>query len=189
MVPSRTPEPINIFFSLAPQDSNLFEELRKHLMILKRQGHINMQYDSMISAGSDTKGMLQSFIRTADIIVLLISADFFASDQCFEVEMPCVLEQYSARAAHVLTVLLRPTAWIGFPLAQHALLPPNGKAVSVWDNLDTALTEVAKGIYRVAEELIHRLTSGHRQVKPPSFFGTLHPLQPFVTFSLRLLRL
>jgi tetratricopeptide (TPR) repeat protein len=183
VVPSQTSETINIFFSLAPQDNNLFEELRKHLMILKRQGLIDMYYDSMISAGSDVIGAIQSFIRTADIIVLLISADFFASDQCFEIEMSCALEEHAIRAAHVITVLLRPTAWIGFPLVQHALLPPNGKAVSIWNDLDMALTEVAKGIYRVIEELAHGLASVHKPVKPPQFplFTLPHRRNPFFT--------
>ena len=183
MVLSQISETVNIFFSLAHQDTNLFEELRKHLIILKRQGIIDMQYDSMISAGSDTTDVIQSFLASADIIVLLISSDFFASDQCFEVEMRGALQQHTTRAAHVITVLLRPTAWIGFPLVQHALLPPNGKAVSIWGNLDIALTEVAKGIYRVVEDLAHRLVGIQRPVTPPQFplFTLPYRRNPFFT--------
>ena len=169
MILPQTSEAVNIFFSLAPKDHTLFEELQKHLIILKRRGLIDIRYDSMISAGSEIPGTIQSFIRAADIIVLLISADFFASDQCFEVEMPCALEEHAVREAQVITILLRPTAWIGFPLVQHVLLPTNGKAVSIWENLDLALTDVAKGMYRVIEELAHRLAGALRPVKPPQF--------------------
>src|SRR5258708_2163886 len=109
MILPQTSEAVNIFFSFAPQDHHLFEELRKHLIILKRRGLIDMHYDSMITAGSNVMSTIQSFIRAADMIVLLVSADFFASDQCFEVEMPCALEEHAIREAQVITILLRPT--------------------------------------------------------------------------------
>ena len=185
MVLSQISETIKIFFSLAPvsKDRKLFEELRKHLITLKRQGLIDMWYDSSIAAGSNARDIIQAYIRTADIIVLLISADFFDSEQCFEVEMQYALEQHAVRAAHVIPVLLRPTEWSGFSLEQYTPLPPNGKAVSIWDNLDSALTEVAKGIHRVVEDLTSRLTGPHRPVKPPQFplYMLPHRRNPFFT--------
>jgi tetratricopeptide (TPR) repeat protein len=185
VISSQFSETINIFFSLAPvsQDRNLFEELRKHLSTLKRQGLINLWYDSEISPGSDFGAIVQSYIRTADIIVLLISSDFFDSDQCIEVEMPYVLEQHAAGKARVIPVLLRPTIWNGFSLEQYSPLPPNREPISTWDNLDTALTAVAKGISRVVEDLVRRWTHTPRQVKPPQFpFSTLpHRRNPFFT--------
>ncbi len=185
MVLSQISETVNIFFSLAPapQDRNLFEKLRKHLSALKRQGLIDLWYDSEINAGSNVRDSIQSYLSTADIIVLLISADFFASDQCVEVEMAFALEQYAARAAQVIPVLLRPTVSSGFPLEQYSPLPPNGKPVSTWDNLDTALTEVAKGIRQVVEELARRWTGTPRPVRPPQFpLSTLpHRRNPFFT--------
>lgn len=166
---SQISESIKIFFSLAPEDGELFEKLRKHLSGLKRQGLIDMWYDSAIMAGSNVGNIIQSYIQMADIIVLLISADFFDSERCVEVEMQYALEQHRVRAAHVIPVLLRPSIWQGFSLEQYSPLPPNGKAISIWENLDTALTEVAEGIRRVVDELASRLPGTHKRMKPPQF--------------------
>jgi tetratricopeptide (TPR) repeat protein len=183
VVLSQTSEIASIFFSLAPQDKKLFEKLRAHLSILKKQGIIDIQYDSMIVPGSDTVDTIKSFIKRADIIVLLISAHFFDSDRCFGIEMPYALEQHNNRAAHIIPVLLRPTPLIGFPLAADALLPTNGKAVSNWSNQDAALKQVVEGIYQVIKKSVRRLVGVPAPVKPLQFplFTLTDRRSPFFT--------
>lgn len=185
MALSQVSETIKIFFSFAstPSDKKLFEKLRKHLSSLKRRGLIDIWHDSAISAGSNTGDIIKSYIRTADIIVLLISADFFASEQCYELEMQYAFEQRAIRNAHIIPVLLRPTLWHGFRLEQYNPLPPNGKPVSIWKDLDAALTEVAKGIHRVVEMLANKLTGTRPSVKPPQFPLYMLPYRrnPFFT--------
>lgn len=160
---------ITIFFSLAHQDSGLFNELLKPLSVQRRQGLIHILYDSLISPGDNWNNSIKAYIGRAHIIVLLMSADFFASDQCVEVEMHYALEQQKTRAAHVIPVLLRPTQWEGFHLEQSRLLPSNGEAVTLWENLDSALLEVTKGICQVAKEIARRLTSTPAPVHPLPF--------------------
>src|SRR5579885_1146743 len=185
VVLSQISERVKIFFSLAPatEDRNLFEQLRKHLSAMRLQGLIDLWYDSEISPGSNVRDIVSSHISTADIIVLLISADFFASDRCAGVEMPCALEQYATRAAHIIPVLLRPIEWSGLPLEQHSPLPPDGRPVSTWENLDAALKEVASGIRQVVMDLARRWTNTFRPAKPPQFpLSTLpHRRNPFFT--------
>src|SRR5579859_2749980 len=80
---SSVSEKINIFFSLAstPQDRGLFDKLQKHLSLLRQLDLIEIWYDSAIGAGQPLKDSIQAYIRQADIIVFLVSADFFASEQ------------------------------------------------------------------------------------------------------------
>jgi tetratricopeptide (TPR) repeat protein len=178
-------ETINIFFSLAPspKDRKLFEDLCKHLSSLKQQHLIEVWHESMISAGSNAKEIIRSYMRTADIIVLLMSADFFASEQCIEVEVRYALEQHATRDAQVIPVLLRPTIYEGFPFEEHKPLPLNGRAISAWKNRDMALTEVARGIHQVVKAIKDRLTSTYRPAKPPQFplYMPPHKLNPFFT--------
>ncbi len=185
MALSQASETINIFFSLAPspEDRKLFEALCKHLSSLKQQHLIEVWHESMISAGSNAKEIIRSYMRTADIIVLLLSADFFASEQCIEVEMQYALEQHATRDARVIPVLLRPTIYEGFPFEEHKPLPPDGRAISVWKNRDTALTEVARGIHQVVKAICDRLTGTYRPAKPPQFplYTPPHKLNPFFT--------
>lgn len=163
---------INIFFSLATtsrDDRILFNKLLKSLRVQRRQGLIHVLHDSLISPGDNRGDLIKAFLGKAHIIVLLMSPDFFDSDQCVEVEMHYALEQHKAKAAHMIPVLLRPTEWEGFQLERSSLLPSNGKAVTIWDNLDTALLEVTRGIRQVVKEITHRLTSTPTPVKPLPF--------------------
>src|SRR5437667_734131 len=163
---------INIFFSLATtsqDDRILFNKLLKSLRVQRRQGLIHVLHDSLISPGDNRGDLIKAFLGKAHIIVLLMSPDFFDSDQCVEVEMQYALAQHKAKAAHMIPVLLRPTEWEGFQLERSSLLPPNGKAVTIGDNLDTALLEVTRGIRQAAKEIAHRLTSTPTSAKPLPF--------------------
>ena len=164
-------EKINIFFSLAsePRDRTLFDKLCKHLSLQRRLGLIEIWYDSAISVGYNFKEIIKAHISQADIIVLLVSADFFASEQCFEVEMLYACEQHRSRNVPIIPVLLRPTDLKDSPLEEYSPLPQNGKAVTVWDNIDIALTEVAQGIHQVVIEIARRFAGMHRPVKQPQF--------------------
>jgi tetratricopeptide (TPR) repeat protein len=158
---SHNSEKINIFFSLAsaPEDRNLFDKLRKHLGKLRQLDLIEIWYDSAISVGYNFKDIIKAHISKADIIVLLVSADFVDSEQCFNVEMPYADEQHLSRNVPIIPVLLRPADLQDSPLEKYSHLPQNGHAITTWENLDTALTEVAQGIHRVVKEIAGRISS------------------------------
>jgi tetratricopeptide (TPR) repeat protein len=156
---------IRIFFSYATSaatDKNLFERLTAHLSVLRRQGLIDEWYDSAISPKADLGGLVETYIDRANIIVLLLSADFFDSERCYEIEMKRALELSYAGMARIVPVLLRPAEWKGSPLDQYNPLPPDGKPVSLWSNTDAALTVVARGIRKVVEEFASFLGVGSR---------------------------
>src|SRR5205085_5416798 len=102
---------IKIFFSYAtsvPEDKELFDELTNHLSILRYQYPSYEWYDSELSAGSPITQFIETRLNMADLIVLLISADFFASKRCYELEMKRAIALSEAGAAHLIPVRLRP---------------------------------------------------------------------------------
>ena len=102
------PDSIEVFYSYAHEDEALIKELRKHLTILKRQGVIRDWYDREITAGTEWKGQIDQHLNAAGVILLVISADFLASDYCYDVEMTRALERHDQGEARVIPVLLRP---------------------------------------------------------------------------------
>lgn len=147
---------VKIFFSYAfsaPKDKRLFERLATHLAVLRRQHIIAEMYDSELSPGSTLAQWIEATLNTVDIIVLLISADFVASERCYEVEMKRALELHKAGLVELIPVLLQPTDLQGLPIAAYQPLPENRKPVSKWRDRDEALQEVAKGIRRVIEQI------------------------------------
>jgi tetratricopeptide (TPR) repeat protein len=137
------------------KDKNLFAKLCTHLSPLLREGCIKDVYDSGIGAGTDLETFVETYVNKADIIVLLISAGFFASDHCY-IEMKRAIELSEAGKARLIPVLLRRTD-LARPLEKYSSLPPGGKPVSEWTHTDEALTAVVKGIRKAIEELVSRV--------------------------------
>ena len=149
-----SPASIEVFYSYAHEDEGLVKELRKHLSILKRQGVIREWYDREITAGTDWKGQLDQHLNSSGVILLLVSADFLASDYCYDVEMTRALERHDQGEARVIPVLLRKVdGWQGAPFGKLQSLPTDGKPVTSWNDRDEAFADVARGIRRAVSEL------------------------------------
>ncbi len=148
-----TPSTIEVFFSYSHKDEELCDELLKHLSILKRQGVIQDWHDRRIGAGTEWAGEIDTHLNTAGVILLLISADFLASDYCYDVEMKRAMQRHEARDARVIPVILRPVDWKGAPFGKLQALPTDAKPVTSWPDPDQAFTNVAQGIRAAVEEL------------------------------------
>src|SRR5271157_4076499 len=147
------PASIEVFYSYAHEDEELVKELRKHLSILKRQGVIREWYDREITAGTDWKGQLDQHINSSGLILLLVSADFMASDYCYDIEMRRALERHEEGTARVIPVIVRDVDWSVAPFSKLQALPRNGKAVRRWSDRDAAWRNVVEGIKTAAVEL------------------------------------
>ena len=145
--------PIEVFFSYSHKDEQLRDELAKHLSILKRQGIITAWYDREISAGTEWAGEIDAHLNTAQVILLLISADFLASDYCYDIELTRAMERHAARQARVIPVILREVDWKGAAFGKLQALPQNAFPVTNWANRDQAFADVARGIRQAVEEL------------------------------------
>jgi len=145
--------PFSIFISYAHRDRALREELEAHLSNLRRQNVITSWYDGDISPGTDWKSQIMEHLNTDQIILLLISADFIASDFCYSVEMVQAIARHDANQARVLPIILRPTDWQGAPFAKLKVLPTDGKAVTSWSTHDDAFLDIVQGIRQAIEDL------------------------------------
>ncbi|BAY27418.1 TIR protein [Calothrix sp. NIES-2100] len=80
------PNAVKVFFSYSHRDEALRDELATHLSMMKRQGVIEAWHDREISAGSESANAIDENLEVADIILLLVSANFLASDYCYDKE-------------------------------------------------------------------------------------------------------
>ena len=146
-------KPIKVFFSYTHTDEVLCKKLINHLKILQRQKVIESWYDRRIEAGQEFDQVIKENLNAANIILLLISSDFLASDYCYDIELTRAMERHVAIEAVVIPVILRRCDWAGAPFAGLAALPQDAKPVTAWDDEDEAFTDIARGIRRVAERL------------------------------------
>jgi len=154
---------VSVFFSYAHKDEDLRDELAKHLKILERQGIITAWHDRKIDAGAEWAGEIDEKLNAADIILLLISADFVASDYCYDVELKRAIERHNQGEAKVIPIILRPVDWEGTSFQKLQALPQGAKPITDWDNRDKAFLDIAQGIRRSVEELAN--ASQQKQVK------------------------
>jgi hypothetical protein len=146
-------QPVNLYMSYSHRDEVLRDELAKHLSILRRQGVISDWHDRRIEPGAEWKAEIDRHLDSAQIILLLISSDFLASDYCYGVEMKLAQGRHDTGESVVIPILLRPTDWAGAPFSKLQALPKDARPVTTWANQDEAFTNIAQGIRRVAERL------------------------------------
>jgi internalin A len=142
-----------LFFSYSHKDEVLRDELETHLKLLQRQRVISTWHDRKILPGNEWEGEIDNRLERAAIILLLISADFIASEYCWDKEVKRALERHAAKQATVIPVLLRSCDWKGAPFGKLQGLPTGMKAVTAWPDRDAAWTDVARGIRAIAESL------------------------------------
>ena len=85
---------MKLFYSYSQFDLDLLNMLETHLSILKRQKIISTWAYKNINAGQEWRKIVDKNLQESDIILLLISSYFIASDYCFEYEMQYALDQH-----------------------------------------------------------------------------------------------
>lgn len=147
-------QPISVFVSYSHKDEALKNELINHLKILQRMRKITAWTDRAIDAGSEWKEEIMSNLNSAQIILLLVSSDFIASDFCWNVEMEVALKRHELREARVVPIILRTVNWKEAPFSKLQGLPIDAKPVTSWDDQDVAFTNISKGIEKEVEKLL-----------------------------------
>jgi hypothetical protein len=140
---------VDVFFSYSHKDEALRDELAVHLKMLERTGAIRSWHDRRIGAGDSWKVAIDENLKKAGVVLLLVSADFLASDYCYDVEMKQALARHDAHEAVVVPVILRECRWDKTPFARLQALPKDAKPITSWANRDEAWTSVAAGIEAV----------------------------------------
>lgn len=153
MPEARVELPLRIFLSYSHKDDELREKFLSHLSPLRQDGLIDAWHDRRITAGAEWAGAIDEHLNSADIIILLVSADFLNSSYCNDVEMTRALERRKAGEARVVAVILRPCAWKTSRFAGLQALPKDGKPVVDWPTDDHGFLDAVEGLRKLIEEL------------------------------------
>ena len=152
--------PVRVLYSYSHKDEDFREQLDEHLALLRREGIISEWDDRVITAGEDWAEKVDWNIARADVILLLVSPSFIASDYCYEREMSLAISRHEAGEAKVIPVLLRPVAdWQSAPFGKLQVCPKDGKPISLWKDPDEAYADVAEAVRKAISEL-GKLTDG-----------------------------
>lgn len=145
-----------VFFSYSHKDEALRDELEVHLSQLKNQGLISAWHDRRIVAGDDLDSSISERLESDEVILLLVSPDFLASNYCYSREMSSALARHERGEAQVIPVILRHCDWLNSPLAKLKAAPRDGKPVKAWPDIDEALADVAREVRAAVEKMSAR---------------------------------
>jgi replicative DNA helicase len=157
---------VRIFYSYSHRDEDFRISLETHLAILKRQGLALDWHDRKIMPGQTWGSEIDVNLNESDIIILLISSDFIASDYCYGKELEQALERHESGNAYVLPIILRPVDWLNTPFAKLQVLPKDGKPVTTWANHDEAWLDITKGVRTVVERILNNQVSRSKPTSP-----------------------
>lgn len=146
-------KPLRVFYSYSHEDEGFRLQLEKHLSVFRRRGFIEDWHDRQLIAGEYFDKRIAIEIDKADIILLLISANFIASDYCYENEMIRALERHESGEARVVPIIVRAVEWHETPIGGLLALPKDGKPVKSWQDEDEAWADVAQGLRDLIEDI------------------------------------
>lgn len=141
-----------LFISYSHADAALLSVLKTHLRPLERAGLIAPWFDGYLLPGDNIDTSVRQALDSAELIALLVSADFVASEYCYDIEMKSAVQRHEAGAARVVPIIARECQWQSTPFGRLVAVPTDGKPIMSprWSDKDEAWTIVARGIEAAA---------------------------------------
>jgi hypothetical protein len=142
-------EKVRVFVSHASEDVGYLTEFEIHLTPLERSAAIEVWHRGRAPAGALVEREVADRLAAADLVLLLVSPHFMASDDC-QNDVSRALERSEGdggRGVAVVPILLRLTAsLVDHPIGKLQGLPKNGKAIAQWPDRDEAWANVVEGL-------------------------------------------
>ncbi|HBP90604.1 MAG TPA: toll/interleukin-1 receptor domain-containing protein [Nitrospiraceae bacterium] len=98
-----------VFISYSHEDIAWLERLRVHLKPLERDYALDIWDDRKIQAGSKWLEEIERAIQAAKVALLIISADFLASDFITNSELPPLLDAAKRNGAVIMPLIVSPS--------------------------------------------------------------------------------
>ena len=171
-----------VFISYSHKDEAWKDHLKTHLAVLEHQNLLSVWDDRQIAAGDDWYPEIEQAIESAQIAILLISAEFLSSKFILGKEIPPLLERRREEDLRVIPLILKPCSWQTVSwLTKIQGRPLDNRPLSGFDehHRDYHLSQLALEI----NELLTKIPSS---IQPNISANTIAPLQtPKVNYDPR----
>lgn len=154
-----------IFISYAPDDRPYVDEFTTMLAPLRKNGDWKVWHEAYLLPGDRFNDVVLRQFSEANVIVLLLTAKFFDSDDKWDIEMSRAIERHQQGNALVIGVVVSPCMWEETPFRLVQMLPRDGTVDSV-GNRDGVWKEV---VVRIKEAIGAR--EGRDAFKPINVSG------------------
>jgi hypothetical protein len=98
----------SLFLSYSHSDREYVDRLLVHLRPLEKDGLIDLWVDTRLRAGDRWKKEIERALGRATVAILLVSADFLASDFITDNELPPLLKNAEEKGTRILPLIVKP---------------------------------------------------------------------------------
>lgn len=149
-----------VFVSYSHRDQRWLQRLQIHLKPFGRRGEIVLWDDTRMDAGEQWRSSIRDAIARAAASILLVSADFLASDFVASEELPPLLRRAETAGARVIPIVVQPCHLVNHPeLARFQTLNPPNQPLSKLSD-----AEAEEVFVKAAEEVEKVLRAPQRAV-------------------------
>jgi len=146
---------MNIFIAFANQDRDVRDKLLDQMNLVKVRQGWNIWSAKEIKAGERWGEEIKIRLMDSEVVILLLSTDFFNSKYIVETELPDVEKRHQNGDCHIIPIIARVCHWKETAFGEYAqlgeiqALPAGEKPIiskGYWDNEDQPYFEVVEGI-------------------------------------------
>jgi len=161
--------PLKTFIIYAHEDQGYKTGLEKFLRHLVRRDKLVIWTDKEIRAGEQWDKSIKLNLNEADVIIILISVDFYNSDYIQNIEFKKAKERYDRNEALLVPILVRHCPWRSYELIHELqMLPSGARSVDNWQSKDEAYTDIAEHLERLIDTLLQRRLADEAKPRRPN---------------------
>jgi hypothetical protein len=161
---SESTPPIEIYSIYVRQDVKYFEKIIERIYGLLEVQRYNVSCHAC-DVTQNFAWQQRDHLKTARLIILLVSPDFLRADICYHEQMSNAVKRHlqNQNKCSVMPILVRPTLPVLLrptspgirkpAFGELAFLPSNGKAVSEWRPFDLPFNDIAQHIFEKIDTL------------------------------------
>ena len=153
-------EKVKIFISYSHKDIACKKTLESHLSLLLRNNNAEIWADHNIVAGQQWDKEIAENLKSSNMVLMLLSANFIESDYCYQKEMEDAIYRHKTGQACVIPILLENFYWqdptFEMPFKDIQMIPiadGKPKPLTLWNPPDIGYTEITKGISQALFDL------------------------------------
>lgn len=144
---------LKLFISYSHKDEILVSKFINHIAPLKNSGLITEWYDRKIDTGEDFQDDIENNLNNADIICLMISDSFLASQACLT-EKDVALKLRNKKGIKVIPVIISPCAWtLHTELNPLLASPTDGKPVTSFADQNEGWLDVINWVIKACKSV------------------------------------
>ncbi len=148
---------LNVFLMYDTADDAAKDALDLQLSPLKRNEMIQTWDEEQIQLGEVIETAVENQLQKADIIILLVTAAFFASDAIYEKQLRQALARHEQKQTVVIPILMKSCAWESSIISSlTTVLPRNKIPLSAQENETAGMADTIKQLEGFCHKIFKR---------------------------------